>query len=83
MNSDGIYDSRKEQVEAFADLVRAGDMSCDDALKDACFVGACEERDHCLEIIRSCPGLVADNKRALVERICAKSVLEVLGYSEE
>lgn len=48
------------------------------ALRDAAMVGACEERSHCLAILRADP----TPPIAAMNRICERSVLAVLGYEE-
>ena len=76
------YKTRRHQIERFARDVRAGRESLAHGLKWAAFVGACEERDHCLEIMRSTISVDRRIVRMLEEEICAKSVLKVLGYDD-
>ena len=75
------YKTRKEQVEDFIKraklpLTRTEKARFRQAMKDACMVGACEERSHCLNILRKY-GLTG-----AASVICLTSVLKVLGYEE-
>ncbi len=74
----GAYESRREQIEAFAVQVEKKETPLADALRDAAMVGACEDRARTLELIRR--NVDASTCRKLVKEICNTSVLEVLGY---
>jgi hypothetical protein len=79
-----IKRTRKQQVDGFIRRIKKLNMTLEDGMESACFVGACEERDHCLAIIDkvvplySTPGI----HEALRHAICAKSVKQVLGYEK-
>lgn len=69
-----LLDFRRELIEKLGgekSLPKGARRAIDAMLKDAAFVGACEERDHALRFV--------DRKTA--DAIVKVSVLEVLGYS--
>lgn len=72
MTEDGTFLTRADQVESFILEYYAVLRK---ALRSAAMVGACEERDHCLDLIRE-----GGSGQELIDRICKKTVLEVLGY---
>lgn len=72
---DGVYETRKEQIEAIARQVGRGKMKLRSALREAALVGACGDRDWVLSVIRGNADL-----QWLYDKICSKSVVSVLGY---
>ena len=78
------YKTRKEQIAAFikeAKLppkTRAEKKRFREAMRRACFVGACEERSHCLKIIKQHAVLGP----LIATQIVQMSVLQVIGYEE-
>src|SRR5258708_3181341 len=71
------FTTRKDQIKSFARQVSRKTESVAGALKSAAMVGACEERDRTLAMIRGKPEL-----KWLYEEICSVGVLRVLGYAK-
>lgn len=74
------FKNRADQVRSFARLVRAGKESLPSALRSAAMVGACEERDRTLGLIRATKMLDPATKNFLETLITSEGVLDVLGY---
>jgi len=70
-----FYESRKEQMQAFARRFKRGKASLAEVLKDACVCGAAEERFRTLQLARN-------SYPALCEQIAKKSIEDILGYSK-
>ncbi|HYU99903.1 MAG TPA: hypothetical protein VE977_13830 [Pyrinomonadaceae bacterium] len=70
-----FYESRKEQMQAFARRFKRGKASLAEVLKDACICGAAEERFRTLQLARN-------SYPALCDQIAKKSIEDVLGYSK-
>jgi hypothetical protein len=77
-----IKRTRKHQVNMFIRQVKNMKRTLEDGMESACFVGACEERDHCLFIIDSMLSMDNGMKKYLRDKITGKSILEVLGYEK-
>lgn len=76
------YKSRAAQCEGIAREVEHKQTDLREALRSAAFIGACEERDHALAIIRRESGLTMGLQKRLEDAICSKSVLEVLDFPQ-
>ena len=74
------YKTRKHQLGAISKEVKAGKETLRRALRDAAMVGACEERARAITIIET--RCSPETARAIVNAICARSILDVLGYEE-
>ena len=83
----GVYSTRKEQIDDDFQRVLVKKLKASgcfieskqraliaEALRDAAMVGACEERDHCLKILR------ANGLHNAAKDISSWSIMEVLGY---
>lgn len=77
---DGFYDSRAEQMGDFAKEVAAKQTTLKAALRDACFVGACEARDQAIASIRKHLAGYPELVQRLEDDIFSVSVLQLLGY---
>ena len=71
------YETRAEQVADFQKLVEAGKKPLAEALRDACFIGAVEEQERILFILRR----YGCSSRSMGE-IVGKNVLETLGFEK-
>lgn len=81
------YETRKDQVDDFIKRAKlplkttAEKSRFQDAMRDACMVGACEERSRILFIIReNIPPVEIRTK--MIDAIIQKPVLEVLGFEK-
>jgi hypothetical protein len=77
------FRTRREQIETefLATCLKTPTRKVIKAeLKGAAMVGACEERDRVLTIIRGSWCLTDAAKRDLIDAIISKGVLDVLGY---
>jgi hypothetical protein len=75
-DANGFYKSRRHQLLGIQGEVEAEQISLADALRDAAFVGAAEERDRILRIIRE-SGLEWQEKRTLTNAVAAAPLLTV------
>jgi len=80
------YKTRKDQVDDFirrAKLplkTKAEKARFQEAMRDACMVGACEERHRNLKII--CEYIPVPMRTKTIDEITKKSVLKVLGFED-
>lgn len=75
---DGFYDTRKEQMQAFARRYRSGKASLSEVLEDACVCGGAELQFRALSILRL-PEMTIDKA---IKLICSEPTAEVLGYGK-
>jgi hypothetical protein len=74
--------TRKKQVQTFMRDVQLEKLSLSSALKDACFVGACEAREQAIKIIRAADSIPLESRFKLIDSICEVPTLELLGWKK-